>query len=130
MLKRIFILTLCISMLLSLCLVSCRTQSDQPADTEETGRDTEPNDTTATVTPETEIPEFMTNEEETTMETILKIEGMMCPHCQARVEKALTAVAGVETVTVDLAAKTAAVTGSADPAVLKAAVIDAGYEVV
>ena len=30
----------------------------------------------------------------------LKIEGMMCKHCQARVEKALKAVAGVEAVEV------------------------------
>ena len=50
----------------------------------------------------------------------LKIEGMMCKHCQARVEKALKAVAGVESVEVDLEAKTAEVTGSAS----------AGYQVV
>ena len=68
-------------------------------------------------------------QEETTMETILNIEGMMCPHCQARVEKALKAIAGVASVVVDLAAKTAVVTGTADPAALKAAVTDAGYEV-
>lgn len=59
----------------------------------------------------------------------LKIEGMMCKHCQARVEKALKAVPGVETVTVDLEAKTAEVTGSAAPEALKKAVLDAGYQV-
>ena len=63
------------------------------------------------------------------METVLHGEGMMCKHCQAHVEKALAAVAGVETVTVDLEAKTAAVTGTADVAALKAAVVEAGYEV-
>ena len=67
--------------------------------------------------------------EEVKMETVLYVEGMMCKHCQAHVEKALAAVAGVETVTVDLEAKTAAVTGNADVAALKAAVVEAGYEV-
>ena len=62
--------------------------------------------------------------------TTLKIEGMMCQHCQARVDKALRAVAGVEDVTVDLENGSAAVTGTADLEALKAAVADAGYEVV
>lgn len=60
----------------------------------------------------------------------LKIEGMMCKHCQARVEKALKAVPGAETVTVDLEAKTAEVTGTAALEALKQAVIDAGYQVI
>lgn len=60
----------------------------------------------------------------------LKIEGMMCPHCQARVEKTLKAISGVETVEVDLHNKTATVTGSADYESCKAAVIAAGYEVI
>ena len=55
----------------------------------------------------------------------LKIEGMMCKHCQA-----LKAVAGVESVEVDLEAKTAEVTGSASAEALKQAVTDAGYQVV
>lgn len=59
----------------------------------------------------------------------LKIEGMMCEHCRARVEKALRAVSGVETVEVSLAEHCAAVTGSADPAALRQAVVDAGYTV-
>ena len=63
------------------------------------------------------------------METVLHVEGMMCKHCQAHVEKALAAVAGVETVVVDLEGKTAKVTGNADVAALKAAVVEAGYEV-
>ncbi len=60
----------------------------------------------------------------------IRIEGMMCAHCCARVEKALKAVEGVESVTVDLAAKTAEVTGSASASALKKAVTDAGYQVV
>lgn len=61
--------------------------------------------------------------------TVLNVEGMMCEHCAARVEKALSAVAGVKKVKVDLAAKTATVVGDADLAALKAAVTEAGYEV-
>ena len=44
------------------------------------------------------------------MEKILHVEGMMCNHCKASVEKVLSAVPGVSAVAVDLAAKTAAVT--------------------
>ena len=61
---------------------------------------------------------------------ILKIEGMMCGHCQAHVEKALRAVPGVETVEVSLENKCATISGSADYAALKKAVADAGYQVV
>jgi len=69
------------------------------------------------------------DKEDNNMETVLHVEGMMCKHCQAHVEKALAAVAGVETVVVDLEGKTAKVTGNADVAALKAAVVEAGYEV-
>lgn len=61
---------------------------------------------------------------------VLKIEGMMCEHCKARVEKALKAVAGVENVEISLENKTATVTGNAGSAALKQAVIDAGYQVI
>lgn len=61
---------------------------------------------------------------------VLKIEGMMCAHCKARVEKALKAVAGVEKVEISLENKTATVTGSADASALRQAVADAGYQVV
>ena len=61
--------------------------------------------------------------------TVLHVEDMMCEHCKARVEKALSAVPGVTKVKVDLAAKTAAVYGDADTAALIAAVKEAGYDV-
>ena len=61
---------------------------------------------------------------------LLKIEGMMCPHCQAHVEKALQAVAGVEQVVVDLQGKCATVIGTADYATCKQAVLNAGYTVI
>lgn len=64
------------------------------------------------------------------MEKKLIIEGMMCAHCQAHVEKALNALPGVAA-KVDLEAKTATVTGDlpADD-VLRQAVTEAGYTVV
>ena len=60
---------------------------------------------------------------------VLNVEGMMCEHCKARVEKALSAVPGVKKVKVDLAAKKATVYGNAEESALKIAVTDAGYEV-
>ena len=41
--------------------------------------------------------------------TVLKVEGMMCGHCTARVEAALTAVSGVKSAKADLAAGTVTV---------------------
>ena len=65
------------------------------------------------------------------MEYTLKVEGLMCPKCEARTKKALEAVAGVDSAVVSHTAGTAVVTGTAlDPAVLKAAVEGAGYHVV
>lgn len=66
---------------------------------------------------------------ESTMTTTISIEGMMCAHCQAHVEKALKEVAGVTEVTVSLENKNAVVTGDASVETLKQAVVDAGYEV-
>ncbi len=65
------------------------------------------------------------------MEKKMIIEGMACGHCSARVEKALNALAGVSA-TVDLEAKCATITtdGSMSDEQLKAAVTEAGYEVV
>lgn len=64
------------------------------------------------------------------MKKVIGIEGMSCKHCQARVEKALNGMDGVEAV-VDLAAKNATVTLSKEVTdeALKTAVEDAGYDV-
>ena len=67
-------------------------------------------------------------QEESAMKKTLTIEGMMCAHCAAHVEKALNALPGV-TAQVDLDGKTAVVTGSAGDEALKQAVADAGYQV-
>ncbi len=70
--------------------------------------------------------------EENTMTKTLRIEGMMCGHCEATVKKALEAVAGVESADVSHTAGTAVVTLSGDVAdsVLKAAVEAKDYKVV
>lgn len=69
--------------------------------------------------------------EETTMTKTMKIEGMMCGHCEAAVKKALEAVAGVEAAEVSHEAGTAVVTLNAEVAddVLKKAVEDKDYKV-
>lgn len=66
-----------------------------------------------------------------TMKKVLDIEGMMCQHCVAHVNKALSGVEGVEAVEVSLENKNAAVTLAADVSddALVKAVVDAGYEV-
>ena len=67
--------------------------------------------------------------EENSMTTTLKIEGMMCPHCEARVKKALEALEGVESAVVSHEAGTAVVTGSAGYEAMKAAVEAQDYKV-
>ena len=73
----------------------------------------------------------MTKKEEKTMTKTLKVEGMMCAHCEARVKKALEAVPGVESAVADHTAGTAVVTLSAPVAdeTLKAAVEAQDYSV-
>ena len=65
------------------------------------------------------------------MEKTMKIEGMMCPHCEARVKKTLEAMDGVEEAVVSHTSGTAALTLSADIAndVLKSAIENDGYKV-
>ena len=74
--------------------------------------------------------EAVENKEEMNMYT-MKIEGMMCPHCQAAVTKALNAIEGVKA-EVNLEKKEAYVEApdSVSKEDLTKAVTDAGYEVV
>ena len=67
-----------------------------------------------------------------TMTKTLNIEGMMCAHCVAHVEKALSALGGVTSAKADLENKCATVTLAAPVSdqELKDAVTEAGYEVV
>lgn len=78
---------------------------------------------------EMETDQIEDKKEEAKMMT-MKIEGMMCPHCQAAVKKALEAFDGV-TAEVSLEDKAAYITasGDVDREALKKAVEDAGYEV-
>ena len=65
------------------------------------------------------------------MEKTMKIEGMMCGHCEARVKKVLEALPEVETAEVSHEAGTAVVTMNAEVSddVLKKAVEDQDYKV-
>ena len=74
--------------------------------------------------------EHTTIKEETTMKTVIHVEGMMCGHCKMHVENACKGVPGVTDAVVDLAAKNVTVTGDANLAALKAAITEAGYQVV
>ena len=71
-----------------------------------------------------------TKKEETVMTTVIRVEGMMCNHCKAAVEKACKAAPGTAEAVADLQAKTVTVTGDASAEALKKAIADAGYEVV
>ena len=66
------------------------------------------------------------------MEKTLKIEGMMCPHCEATVKKALEAVAGVQEAKPSHEAGTAVVilTEDVSDETLKKAVEEQGYQVI
>ena len=70
-------------------------------------------------------------EEETNMTKTMKIEGMMCGHCEARVKKVLEALPEVDAAEVSHEAGTAVVTLNAgiDDDVLKKAVEDQDYKV-
>ena len=72
------------------------------------------------------------NKEENVMKVELKIEGMMCGHCEAHVKQALEAVDGVKEALVSHERGTAEVTleHEVDRALLKNAVENAGYKVV
>jgi Cu+-exporting ATPase len=67
-----------------------------------------------------------------TMEKTLKVEGMMCMHCQKHVTEALQALPGVTAVDVNLDTKLAKVTATRDipQAEFKQAITAAGYELV
>ena len=75
--------------------------------------------------------EYLGLERSKTMKKTMKIAGMMCPHCEANVKKALEALEGVESAEVSHKAGTAVVSlgGAVEDTVLKQAVEDKGYTV-
>jgi copper chaperone len=59
------------------------------------------------------------------------VPGVSCEHCRVAIVQEVGTAAGVETVDVDLEAKTVTVRGAGlDDAELRAAIDEAGYEVV
>ena len=61
---------------------------------------------------------------------VISIEGMMCQHCVAHVQKALEGVKGVKNVNVSLESNSATVEANAKAQQLSEAVANAGYTVV
>ena len=86
--------------------------------------------------PKAEVPDVQDiigklSKENDMMTITMQIEGMMCPHCEARVKKALEAVEGVQETRVSHQEANAIVTAtpSVSREALSKAVTDAGYEV-
>ncbi|MCQ2419135.1 MAG: cadmium-translocating P-type ATPase [Clostridia bacterium] len=75
-------------------------------------------------------PPVFEEEGENKMKATIKIEGMMCQHCVAHVNKALRAVEGVTDVSVSLENKCAVVDGTAPLEALERAITDEGYQVI
>ena len=65
-----------------------------------------------------------------TMETIIYVNGMMCPHCLARVEAVCKAVTGVTDAKVNLQEKYVKILGDTDIQACCQAIEQAGYQVV
>ena len=87
-------------------------------------------DTDNQTAPVEEIPQEPENEKGSSeMKKVLIVDGMMCAHCQAHVQKALAGVEGVTEAVVDLESKKATVTLAQDVAdqALLDAVTEAGY---
>ena len=64
------------------------------------------------------------------METVIMVNGMMCPHCKARVEAVCKEITGVQDAVVDLQKKNVTVTGNGSLEEIKKAITAAGYEVI
>lgn len=68
--------------------------------------------------------------EDKKMEKVFKVSGMMCHHCESRVEKAVSAIPGVESVKADAQSGTVTVNCPClDASALIKAITDAGYTV-
>ena len=98
-----------------------RTKEDEKPGQSQAGAD-------AAAAPENNI---INESEEKLMQKTMKIEGMMCPHCEAAVKRALEALEGVDAAEVSHEAGTAVVSMSAEvaDAVLKEAVEAKEYKV-
>ena len=72
------------------------------------------------------------NKEEKTVTKTIKVEGMMCPHCEATVKKALEAIDGVKEATAshEKCEAVAELEKDVDLSILEKAITDAGYKVI
>ena len=68
-------------------------------------------------------------EEEPAPTIVIRVGGMMCPHCTAAVEKACMSVPGTISAVASLADKNVTVTGTADVEALKKAIVAEDYEI-
>ena len=64
------------------------------------------------------------------MTSTYEVSGMTCAHCVRSVTEEVSEVPGVTAVEVDLAGGLLTVTGAADDSAVRAAVAEAGYQVV
>lgn len=64
----------------------------------------------------------------TTATHTYSVPGISCDHCKRRIETGVAPVDGVESVTVDVDARTVTVAGG-EPAAVEAAIVEAGYEI-
>ena len=62
--------------------------------------------------------------------TIYSVPGMTCGHCKMAIEGELNTLDGVDAVEIDLDAKTVKVEGSASDEAMRAAIDEAGYDIV
>lgn len=60
--------------------------------------------------------------------TVYNVGGMSCNHCRQSVEKAIAALDGVNSVTVDLQSKSATVSGTVTDETVRKAIEDLGFE--
>ncbi|HEV7655742.1 MAG TPA: heavy-metal-associated domain-containing protein [Mycobacteriales bacterium] len=64
------------------------------------------------------------------MTSTYAVEGMTCEHCVRSVTEEVSEVPGVTAVDVDLDSGRLTVTGAAEESAVRAAVVEAGYQVV
>lgn len=63
-------------------------------------------------------------------QTVIIVKGMTCGHCKAMVEKNLSKLPGVESVSVDLATGKTVIKGEADSAAIREVIDDLGFTIV
>ncbi|MFC4058737.1 heavy-metal-associated domain-containing protein [Planomonospora corallina] len=63
-------------------------------------------------------------------EIVFSVPAVSCGHCVKAITESVGEVPGAGSVSVDFTAKTVVVTGGADPAAVREAIAEAGYETV